>query len=296
MSGYEAAILFDVGNYISDSLNSLYIIAVVVGLVITALLIALFIIACIETHRQRKTNVPHAPAPFNTYQQQPGAYNPHQAPFSNPLSSIQTSNPAPPTQTRPSTRTNNPARSTQTNLLQPQCALQPKLAANPPPPPPGRFSYLTNNIDNKQTPIPQPSPLPPPSRPITLSHKHKHPLPNPPPLSRSLSTSHSDKPPWHLLNGSGLRRHRGSMTCLVLQRLIQQESSTAGPLMQQRGSTPCSSSQHELSGGTPAPGFTQVAPQQMSQYATPARSLPPMYEMYVRPTGGEGGVNPHEMR
>ncbi|OBT41704.1 hypothetical protein VE00_07813 [Pseudogymnoascus sp. WSF 3629] len=82
MSGYTVPVLLMDMEYYYDRFSSLHVASVAVEFITTAIIVALFIIACVETHRRRNANVPHAPAPFYPNQQQ-GTFNPNQPPFFN---------------------------------------------------------------------------------------------------------------------------------------------------------------------------------------------------------------------
>ncbi|OBT86262.1 hypothetical protein VE02_05866 [Pseudogymnoascus sp. 03VT05] len=268
--------------------------------------ISLLIIACVETHRRRKTDkanrankasVQVAPnlfnqnqqegtfinpnqQPFNPNQQQPGAFNPN-APF-NPNQQHQ----------QPGTFIPNP-RPTTFPPTSPFQAHQTQTQTYYPPP---LTNYSQAQTQTHQTPLPNPLLLKPPQHPpfgqatIAPSQPPQWPGASIPQGHHEMSNTPAPHaagvfnggPPTHTAAG-GFNGAPPNMTMIPAAQMPQ----------------------HELSGGTSAPaGFTQIAPppqqqQQVSQYGTPtasqAGSPPPRYEMYVRTTGADGGANPHEM-
>ncbi|OBT43634.1 hypothetical protein VE00_05194 [Pseudogymnoascus sp. WSF 3629] len=288
-SSYSSFNSFDYSYQLHTS-QTLIIGGVAVSIILTLVQISVFIIACVETHRRRKadkadkankanmsgTFMNPNQQPFNPNQQQPGAFNPN-APFNPNHQQPGAFIPNPhPTTLPPTSPFQAPQMQTQTYYPLPLTNYS-------------QAQTQTHQTSSPQSSIAQPQPQHPPFGQATIA-------PSQPPqwLGNSTPQGHhemSNTPAPHaagVFNG-GLPTHtaaggfNGAPTNMTMIPAAQMP-------------------QHELSGGTPAPGgFTQIAPlpQQMSQYGTPtasqAGSPPPRYEMYVRTTGAEGGANPHEM-
>ncbi|KFZ17301.1 hypothetical protein V501_01831 [Pseudogymnoascus sp. VKM F-4519 (FW-2642)] len=275
MAGLQAFVLFD-GNVISGPLDSLYTIAGVCGLVVTALLIALFIIACIETHRRRKGGVPDAAVPYYPDQQQ-GAFNQHQ-PVLNPNQQ--------PGAFNPNTPFNPNQQPGAFNPHQPHAPFNPnQQQANQQP-----SAFIPNSQPTTFTANPYPTTFPPTS-PFP-AHYAQPQTQTPSPQSTTTQpfgqgTLAPSQPPQWVGNSTPQGQYEMSSSPAPQAARIF----NGGPPHATGGfNNAQQQAQHELAGGTPAPGgFTQIDPQQMSQYANKAGSPPPLYEMYVRPTGAEGG-------